>query len=87
MRVLIAAAAVLAATSVQAYEPVVTFERTLAAYERGEHELARERFAIQAAVGFAEAQFNYGVMLARGEGGERDAEAVKGWIALSASQG
>lgn len=79
--------AAMASGTPQPQTPVVTFDQTVAAYERGDHELARRRFSQLARLGFAEPQFNYGVMLFRGEGGSADQEAGKAWLALAARQG
>ena len=59
----------------------------LAAYERGDYKTAYREWLPLAEQGYAEAQYNLGVMYAKGQGvPQDDAEAVK-WYRLAANQG
>ncbi len=63
------------------------FEEGWTAYERGDYETAVKEFRPLAEQGYAEAQFNLGLMYDYGQGVPRDdAEAVK-WYRKAAAQG
>jgi TonB family protein len=82
-RLLVSFALIFLLTPLHAQVPV-SFERTMAAYEAGEHELARISFERMAKAGLTEAQFNYGVMLLSAQGGERRLVEGAAWIQLAA---
>jgi TPR repeat protein len=65
-----------AALSAPAYPHLMEFRDAMAAYEGGDHAVARAAFRHLAELGDPEARFNLGVMLLKGEGGE--AEPVDG---------
>ncbi|MCH8172945.1 MAG: sel1 repeat family protein [Proteobacteria bacterium] len=63
------------------------FEKGLEAYDQGDYKTALKEWLIDANQGYAEAQYNLGLMYANGEGvSENDAEAVR-WYRLAADQG
>jgi TonB family protein len=82
-RFLIGLCSALFLASAQAQVPV-SFERTMVAYEAGNHEVARVSFERMARAGLTEAQFNYGVMLLSAQGGERQLVEGAAWIQLAA---
>ena len=64
-----------------------TFDEAVAAYGRGDYATAIRGFLVHAEQGDATAQYNLGLMYAKGEGvPENDAEAV-GWFRKAAEQG
>lgn len=76
--------AVLLVHAVAAAATPVSFAEAVDAYERGDHAAARTAFARMAETGFIEAQFNLGVMLLNGLGGEADRIEAARWIRLAA---
>lgn len=75
------------AYQVAAFPHLMEFDEALAAYRRGDHEVARVAFHHLAELGDSEARFNLGVMLLRGEGGDRDEAGGFAWVRSAAAAG
>jgi TonB family protein len=70
-----------------AYPHLMEFRDALAAYQRGEHAVARPAFRHLAELGDPEARFNLGVMLLRGEGGDEAPAEGYAWVRWAAEAG
>jgi TPR repeat protein len=64
-----------------------TFDRAIAAYERGDYAEALDGFRILAVQGNAKAQFNLGLMYAKGQGVPQHYVQAHMWFNLAAAQG
>ncbi len=67
--------------------PVLTFEQSLAAYEREDYRTAFAGFKKLAEQGDADAQFDLGVMYADGQGVPKDEQQAGAWYRKAAEQG
>lgn len=69
------------------YPDLMEFDEAMALYRAGEFDRARRAFSHLAELGDPAAQFNLGVMLAKGEGGEPDAITGTAWLQWAADSG
>jgi TPR repeat protein len=63
------------------------FNAALADYKAGHFESARGQFAAMGALGDCSSQFNFGMMLLKGQGGPKDVGVAVGWLEAAASNG
>lgn len=69
------------------YPDLMEFDEAMGVYRAGELDRARRAFTHLAELGDPEAQFNLGVMLLKGEGGEPDVITGTAWVQWSAESG
>lgn len=69
------------------YPDLMEFDAAMVAYQAGELDRARRAFTHLAELGDPEAQFNLGVMLFKGEGGDADPVTGTAWIQWAADSG